>query len=75
MSNPLPWKMIARYADGEEVIAGGSDAGQAAPGSCSRWNSSMARQFPYRASLMTAMTEADILEKRHRKNSRRSANS
>lgn len=26
MSNPLPWKMIARYADGEEVIAGGSDA-------------------------------------------------
>ena len=26
MNNPLPWKMIARYADGEEVIAGGSDA-------------------------------------------------
>ena len=26
MSNPHPWKMIARYADGEEVIAGGSDA-------------------------------------------------
>ena len=26
MNNPLPWKMIARYADGEEAIAGGSDA-------------------------------------------------
>ena len=26
MRNPLPWKMIARYADGKEVIAGGSDA-------------------------------------------------
>ena len=26
MSNPLPWKMIARYADGEEAIVGGSDA-------------------------------------------------
>ena len=26
MNNPLPWKMIARYADSEEVIAGGSDA-------------------------------------------------
>ena len=74
MSNPLPWKMIARYADGEEVIASGNDAAD-----CTRkllaLNSGMARQFPSQTSLMTAMSVADILEKRHRKNSRRSANS